>query len=356
VQLTLPTWKSRRISREVAQLQPFIFDNVFDPVAKPFPNLLFADFSDGPPVLSEPDFILSKNGNLQSLVEVKGKWCIPCEQNICYQYDTNQHVNSAVNQLYSYLVLNHRNSGILTNYEMTWFFERRIEENEEENLYVSEGVPYNRQDITLFQCMAFFITDVACDTDFKSPPSSRKASPRQLRKPTSQEMIKSPLSEVMSVDDINPGSKIGQGRTGNVFLADFNSTALKTLDISKRPHLVQEMLNEISIYSKLESLQGKIIPTYRYSGIVEGILFVLGLDYLGSVPNQLNTMQKAKILTGLSDIHSLGILHGDIRLENIVVDLLGNPFIIDFSLASLETNSQKFKEEFELMHSLLSSL
>ena len=47
----------------------------------------------------------------------------------------------------------------------------------------------------------------------------------------------------------------------------------------------------------------------------------------------------------LNEIHSYGILHGDIRLENIVVDSAGHPFIVDFALSSLESNPEKLNEE-----------
>jgi predicted Ser/Thr protein kinase len=313
-------------------------------------------------VRAEPDFVLWRGVVGQSsvevtgFVEVKGKWSVPSETNIRAQYESNRYVTGAVNQLFSYLVLNHRKAGILTTYDMTWFFERR-EENGEEHLYVSDGIPFDSLNPTLFQCLAYFIGNVASDADFKSPPSSRTSSPRQLRKSSStQEMVRSPLSQSFSVDDLNTGPKLGEGRTGNVFLADSNLTALKTLDVSKRPHLIPEIQNEIAIYSRLTQLQGRVIPSFRYCGLAEGILFVVGLDYSGKVPSRLDQNQKEVLVEGLSEIHSYGILHGDIRLENIVVDSAGHPFIIDFALSSLESNPEKLNEELGRFRALVSSL
>ncbi|KAI3655399.1 hypothetical protein MP638_005306, partial [Amoeboaphelidium occidentale] len=246
-------------------------------------------------------------------------------------------------------------AGILTTYDMTWFFDRR-EENGEEFVYVSDGIPFNSEHPTLFQCIGYFMNDVASNIEVKSPPSSKASSARSLLKSSSQEMIRSPLSQSFSADDINTGENIGEGRTGSVFLADSNLTALKTLDISKRPKLLPEILNEISIYSKLESLQGRIIPTLRYCGLVEGILFVVGFDYAGRVPKKLDDDQKRKLLDGLAEIHSIGILHGDIKPENIVVDSEGNPFIIDFAFSKIESDPELFEEEFAMFQRLISAL
>ena len=60
---------------------------------------------------------------------------------------------------------------------------------------------------------------------------------------------------------------------------------------------------------------------------------------------RLDQNQKEVLVEGLSEIHSYGILHGDIRLENIVVDSAGHPFIVDFALSSLESNPEKLNEE-----------
>lgn len=362
--LSPPTWMPRAsISNEVSELQPFIRHNVLNPVVYPFNGYHFTNHRDClATVKAEPDFVLWRGDDGQSsvevigFVEVKGKWSVPSETNIREQYESNRYVAGAVNQLFSYLVLNHRKAGILTTYDMTWFFERR-EENGEEHLYVSDGIPFDSQSPSLFQCIAYFIGNVASSADFKSPPSSRTTSPRLLRKYSKvQEMQRSPLSQSFSADDLNTGPKIGEGRTGNVFLADSDLTALKTLDISKRPHLVSEILNEIAIYAKLEQLQGRIIPTFRYCGLVEDVLFVLGVDYAGKVPSRLNQNQKEALVQGLSEIHSYGILHGDIRLENIVVDSEGNPFIIDFALSTYESDPEKLSEELDSLRTLVSSL
>lgn len=261
-----PGWHLfHEITREVSELQPFIKDNVLGPAVKPFDAWKFVHPTK--PELQpggEPDFVGKKNGSLVSLVEVKGKWNVPAERNIRAQYQSDTVVASAVNQLYSYLALYHRKAGILTTYDMTWFFDRR-EENGEEVTYESDGIEFNCVTPTLFQCIAYFMSEVANDVEFKSPPSSRASSARLLRKSSSQEMTQSPLKQSFSADDIDAGEFIGVGRTGAVFLADSNLTALKTLDIAKRPTLLPEILNEISMYTKMKALQGKFIPPLRFA-------------------------------------------------------------------------------------------
>lgn len=61
-------------------------------------------------------------------------------------------------------------------------------------------------------------------------------------------------------------------------------------------------------------------------------------------------------MEGLAEIHSMGILHGDIRLANIVVDSSGDPYIIDFAMSKEESDPKLFKEEFAAFQKLISAL
>ena len=323
---------------------------------KPYDGFKFSHPRDCPAtVYGAPDFALSRDNSFLAPVEVKGKWSVPSVSNIRAQYESNHYVSGAVNQLFSYLLLNHRNSGILTNYEMTWFF-KRVKDNGEEFLYVSEGIAYDGSTPSVLECISYFIHSVASNTFFESPPGSRSSTPMQLRNSSSQKMINSPLNQSFSADDLNAGKKIGEGRTGNVYMGDSDTTALKTLDLSKNRRCIDEIQNEIKIYSLLHPLQGKVIPNFRYCGVVEGILFVLGLDFVGEIPRHLSIHQKEELLRGLSEIHSYGVMHNDIRVENIVVDSTGKPFIIDFALASVTHDSYKLNVEFEEFRRLVDSL
>jgi serine/threonine protein kinase len=47
----------------------------------------------------------------------------------------------------------------------------------------------------------------------------------------------------------------------------------------------------------------------------------------------------------LQEIHNAGILHGDLRLQNLLLDKSGRGTIIDFDQARKETNSAMMERE-----------
>jgi serine/threonine protein kinase len=97
----------------------------------------------------------------------------------------------------------------------------------------------------------------------------------------------------------------------------------KVGDMWNEKKIVKELLHESSIYSILQKFQGEVIPYLKYSGPVYGV-YVLATSICGKSLKHfhLNSSDlseiKDKAWTGLKKIHSLNVLHGDIRLENII--------------------------------------
>ena len=65
--------------------------------------------------------------------------------------------------------------------------------------------------------------------------------------------------------------------------------------------------------------------------------------------------QKTRAIKGLEAIHKYGILHNDIREENILINDDGDVYLIDFGMASREDTKKKRKlfEEEHLKYSNL---
>jgi serine/threonine protein kinase len=108
---------------------------------------------------------------------------------------------------------------------------------------------------------------------------------------------------------------------------------------------------EVKIYKDLADIQGKYIPKlicYGYYG--GGMSFVIGMTIVGTLLSEqkIKKRQKTRAIKGLEAIHNHGILHNDIREENILINDNGDVYLIDFRMASWEDTKKKrklFEEE-----------
>ncbi|GBC44808.2 kinase-like domain-containing protein [Rhizophagus irregularis DAOM 181602=DAOM 197198] len=136
-----------------------------------------------------------------------------------------------------------------------------------------------------------------------------------------------------SFSDFKFKSILGEGRSGKTLLCEFRGDmiALKSADLSKAPSCVlEEMQKEVEIYKDLADIQGKYIPKLVCYGYYGG------------------ETAKDKAIKGLEAIYKHGILHNDIREENILINDKGALYLIDFGMASREDTKKKrkfFKEE-----------
>jgi serine/threonine protein kinase len=111
------------------------------------------------------------------------------------------------------------------------------------------------------------------------------------------------------------------------------------------------MQKEVETYKDLADIQGKYIPKlvcYGYYG--GGMSFVIGMTIVGTSLSEqkIKKRQKTRAIKGLEAIHKHGILHNDIREENILINDNGDIYLIDFGMASREDTKKKrklFEEE-----------
>jgi len=115
------------------------------------------------------------------------------------------------------------------------------------------------------------------------------------------------------------------------------------------------MLNEIKIYHIIfKKIQGIYVPKLLKSGVLhEAFVFMLtsfaGESFASkSKRNPVTKEEKRLAIKGLQEIHALGVKHGDIRLDNIMVSRLkGRPCVlwIDFALSEIINNAEDLKAE-----------
>ncbi|RGB29594.1 hypothetical protein C1646_745266 [Rhizophagus diaphanus] len=128
------------------------------------------------------------------------------------------------------------------------------------------------------------------------------------------------------------GDVLGNGRSGAVFAAELcgKEGALKIADLYKNEYLLQEILNEIKIY----------------------------LGPLMDIQYDVTEREKKLAIEGLQAIHARGVLHGDVRLENIMVnrsESISKSRVqwIDFAWSKMGRNSKDFNRELIELKSLL---
>jgi predicted Ser/Thr protein kinase len=365
------------IENEVPMLQAFISRNYLRPVAIQFgATVVTSEYGNS---VGSTDSHIERHNQTIIINGYKGKWSLNPEwfQNgRIDQQNINYHIRNAIAQLYTYMVVNHLQHGILASSDYTFFFKRVKVENAVdgfEQLFISTGISHNATNPTVLQSIAYFMS-LADGAPFTSPPPSPlRQSPRSSRpssttnSPTTlrriaettnsasnivkehnsvpiQEDTGSSYESDFALEDFNIKSVLGSGRT-KVYYEAKHKLALKAIDLWKQSNMLAELHNEIEIYRLLSDLQGRLIPKLVLHGYWEGGMYCLGFSLCGSVPKALSESQKQSVLSSIDAIHKLGIIHNDIKKENILVDENGMVYLIDFGFATLNSCKDAQQDE-----------
>ena len=74
-------------------------------------------------------------------------------------------------------------------------------------------------------------------------------------------------------------------------------------------------------------------------------MYCIGFSLCGTVPEELSETQKQSVLSSIDAIHDWGVLHNDIKKENILVDENGRVNLIDFGFATLNSCKDAQQDE-----------
>ena len=149
------------IRTEVPMLQAIISQNYLSPVALHFG--VTVETSERGNSMSHSDSHIERNDTPIIINEYKGKWSLNSAwfQNGRIDQPTgNASIRDSIVQLYTYLVVNHLQYGILTSSDFTFFFKRvKVEDAPDsfEQLLISTGIAHNSTTPTLFQSVAYFL-------------------------------------------------------------------------------------------------------------------------------------------------------------------------------------------------------
>jgi hypothetical protein len=325
------------------------------------PDILFD--SPGRNCLLMPDYgIFLKSSKapkyaLKSIVEVKTPWAFPsvpggdlaatfCQLQEGSNYQDLSSVATnvicAVNQLWGYMAVNHFRYGVLTTYLDTYFF-RRVEVDGQSWLEISPAVRNKGGVVNIIGAWAFFISLLGQDPIYSTPYST----PQRV---IEQELQDKYVPLAIALGDLDIEQKLSFGATGNVVLGrprvktskstfdDKVQYAIKLIDSTKVVDAKKIFCKEIEAYKRLESLQGKVIPTFKGAFVASNFVFVIVLENCGSWASQKELSAHSELLNEyFKEIHQLGVVQGDVARRNIQ-SLQGHLYVIDFGFC-------QFKEE-----------
>ena len=152
--------------------------------------------------------------------------------------------------------------------------------------------------------------------------------------------------------------RLGAGAFGAVYLAYDpqleRDVALKVPHVEriKNPQFVKRFLNEAKAVARLQ--HPYIVPVFDASGSGKQLFiasaFIVGTtleEHLGR--ETFDFRETAQIVMCLAEAltyaHKQGIVHRDVKPANIMLDEQGEPHLMDFGLARLETSSEKLTHD-----------
>ncbi|KAF9920248.1 hypothetical protein FBU30_009961 [Linnemannia zychae] len=348
----------------------------------------------GPLPVGEPDLMCRLRSTQRNLfpIEVKRPRVLSVAENTtlpdAYRAQTQASFGprNSLDQIVGYMWCNGFRYGVLTSYNQTWFL--KLSDPKERRVQVSPTIGFNQTSPTLLQCYLWFIREVERDKRAKTKAPKQQAiddarqpgSDNSDYKPTKLLKGGGPFKEWRS--SMNPLSSkktsnrhdkerqvtvprfenmtfIGHGDVA-VFSATWQGQDIfvKKCDIWKNRQGVEVIKHEVNMYYRLESLQGIYIPRMLIAGISDGIDMVLATENAGQSINDytLNLLESQKIRMALSEIHRLGVCHGDIRAQNITVRQVGQEsqvMFIDFGRSMTTDDREMLRQEERELEDLL---
>ncbi|GES81858.1 kinase-like domain-containing protein [Rhizophagus clarus] len=294
-------------------------------------------------------------------------------------YKKSAEARAMIKQIFSYMTENECQYGVLSTYNKHWFLYRPS--NNPKKLWISETLELTSESPPVLKTYAYMVRKLCCDSDdsyysphvLKTPESVTRKDEGSVSKHTrslrprksssdnssgsssSSSLYKGQRNQNLSFMDFKFNGILAQGRSGKTLKCEFrgNTIALKCTDLWKSPScILKEMQNEVKIYQILSTIQGEYIPKllcYGYYG--GGMCYVIGTSFVGTaLTNYKHITERQRVmgLYALNVIHSKGVLHNDIRTENILLNNINdNVYLIDFGMASYHHDVKECWELFD---------
>lgn len=190
-----------------------------------------------------------------------------------------------------------------------------------------------------------------CRQRDQSPAADAKA----CKQPTS-----TPALRVLHRGQLQLGAELGEGAAGTVLEGAYGGqrAAIKVMGQCSRWEPAGSYQYEHRVYQQLEKLQGSCVPRVLGHGLIAYYdEYFLALELLqgmplARLPQPLEPAVWEGAVAALRQVHTLGVLHGDVRLENFVAVPVGaegevrwRVVVLDFDRAYLSASSDALRKE-----------
>eukprot|EP00742_Colponemidia_sp_Colp-10_P014483 GILJ01016456.1.p1 GENE.GILJ01016456.1~~GILJ01016456.1.p1 ORF type:complete len:370 (-),score=25.59 GILJ01016456.1:457-1566(-) len=224
-------------------------------------------------------------------------------------FQTNDpQVIAIVHHMSGYMKINNVPFAVLTTYDYHWFFKWDHDQN---TLYISTTFTKD----TAYEGMVTLIS---------------------LARECKQHDASSLLyfdNKILTCDNIIGGSccSVALCHLGS------QSVVVKCIDVRKNWDSSNELYNEISMYKRLEHLQGHCVPTLIWKGwMVPDIVYGMIVSHEGSeIDEESFSLECPKISELVKNIHACQVRHNDLAPRNVLVRPDGRYCIIDFGRAEV---------------------
>jgi serine/threonine protein kinase len=253
-----------------------------------------------------------------------------------------QKVKKAVEQLWAYMTVNHLLYGVLTTHQETYFFRRHdpntAPDHSTAQLEISLAISHDSEPPVTLMASWLYMLQAVNKQYFYSSPYNTPRMRRARKTPITYEQ------QGLSVSDVYFGERLlvhgAAGTAVDGHCGHHTNCVMKLVDGLNGPEgSVETLEREVQVFQRLQNLQGTVIPRFFRYGMLWDWLHLIAMENCGEPLHEAEIAGHAgRIRELVQALHDKGVLHGDIRRDNILKDGKGNVRLIDFS-------HSKFKED-----------
>jgi serine/threonine protein kinase len=213
---------------------------------------------------------------------------------------------------------------------------------------ISDDIAIDQVSYSMFKNPSFD-SYIAVETNEKAKIMSKEYKVYSLKPLKTKNVQLKDVKKVELEEKVKSPKKIGEGTFGSVVYYPTQNVVVKT-SIAKSDELADDIVKEIAIYNLLYKIS--CIPKlydFELSKQTK-MIFERGISTVKEAYNNFTEKQAKiamfRILKCMRNIASQGIIHADLKPQNMIISEDGNAQIIDWGLAEIDTSVGQTKEKY----------